>query len=43
MKGLDWGRLYHEHKSDVLDLAALETKITVLMADKEVTKNSGIY
>jgi len=43
MKGLDWGRLYHEHKSDVLDPAALETKITALMADKEVTKNSGIY
>ena len=30
-------------KSDVLDPAALETKITALMADKEVTKNSGIY
>jgi len=43
MKGLDWGRLYHEHKSDVLDPAALETKISALMADKEVTKNSGIY
>ena len=43
MKGLDWGRLYHEHKSDVFDPAALETKITALMADKEVTKNSGIY
>lgn len=43
MKGLDWGKLYHEHKNDVLDPAALETKITALMADKEVTKNSGIY
>ena len=32
-----------EHKSDALDPAALETKITDLMADKEVTKNSGIY
>lgn len=32
-----------KEKSDVLDPAALDTKITALMADKEVTKNSGIY
>ena len=43
MKGLDWGRLYFEHKNDVLDPAALETKIAALMADKEVTKKSGVY
>lgn len=43
MKGLDWGRLYHEHKGDALDPAALETKISALMADREVTRKSGVY
>ena len=43
MKGLDWGRLYDEHKRDVLDPVALERKIAALMADKEVTKKSGVY
>ena len=26
MKGLNWGRLYHEHKSNVLDPVALGKK-----------------
>ena len=29
--------------NDSLDPAALETKISALMADKEVTKKSGVY
>ena len=43
MKGLEWGRLYHEYRNKTLDPAALELNISVLMADKEVTKKSGVY
>lgn len=43
MKGLEWGRLYHEHKNDNLDPAALEQRISELMQDDEVTSKKGIY
>ena len=43
MKGLNWGRLYYEHKSDNLDPAALEKRISELMQDEEVTSKKGIY
>ena len=43
MKGLEWGLLFHAYGNDKLDPADLETKITALMADKEVTKKSGVY
>lgn len=43
MKGIDWGRLYHEHKGDSLDPAALEARIKDLMMDDEVTAKKGIY
>ena len=43
MKGLEWGLLFNQYGTDKLDPAALETKITALMADKEVTKKSGVY
>ena len=43
IKGLDWGRLYYEHKADVLDPAALEQRIVTLMQDDEVTAKKGIY
>lgn len=43
MKGLEWGILFNQYGSDSLDPAELERKITVLMADKEVTKKSGVY
>lgn len=43
MKGLDWGRLYFEHKSDSLDPASLEQRISELMQDDEVTSKKGIY
>lgn len=43
MKGLEWGLLFNQYGNDSLDPAVLETKITALMADKEVTKKSGVY
>ena len=43
MKGLDWGRLYYEHKSDNLNPTALEQRISELMQDDEVTNRKGIY
>lgn len=43
MKGLEWGLLFNQYGDDSLDPAELETKIAALMADKEVTKKSGIY
>ncbi len=43
MKGLEWGVLFNQYGNDRLDPAALETKITALMADKEVTGKSGVY
>ncbi len=43
MKGIDWGRLYHEHKGDALDPAELEKQIKDLMMDDEVTAKKGIY
>ena len=43
MKGLEWGLLFNQYGNDSLDPATLETKISALMADKEVTKKSGVY
>ena len=43
MKGLEWGRLYLEHKNDSLDPAALELRISELMQDDDVTAKKGIY
>jgi hypothetical protein len=43
MKGLDFGSLYNEFKGAPLDSARLESEITTLMQDDEVTKKSGIY
>ncbi len=43
MKGLEWGLLYNQYGNASLDPAELETKITALMADREVTKKSGVY
>lgn len=36
MKGLDWGRLYNEHKDDTLDPFEIEKKISELMKDEDV-------
>ena len=43
MKGLDWGRLYHEHKGDALNPTALEQRISELMQDDEVSSKKGVY
>lgn len=43
MKGISWGTLYNSHKDDDLDPSTLETEVSRLMADDEVTKKKGIY
>lgn len=43
MKGIDWGVLYNAHKDDNLDPSTLETTVSRLMSDDEVTKKKGIY
>lgn len=43
MKGLDWGGLYDVHKDKLLDTDELETKISALMLDDDVTSKKGIY
>ena len=43
MKGLDWGRLYAEFGNNSYNIDELEQKISVLMADEEVTSNKGVY
>jgi len=43
MKGLKWGIFYNKHKDDKLDPKSIQNNVSKLMADKEVTKKSGIY
>ena len=44
MKCLPWGLFYNEHKDRTdLDPKALEADVSRLMADEDVTKNSGVY
>lgn len=43
MKGLPWGELYNDHKDDELDSRELETTISKLMEDIDVTNKKGIY
>ena len=43
MKGVEWGRLYNEHKGKHYDPAALEAEVQRLMADDDVQRKSGIY
>lgn len=43
MKGLEWGILYNQYGNMSLDPAKLEEKTALLMADREVTKKSGVY
>ena len=43
MKGMDWGRLYRNHKDDKLDATAIEAEIARLILDDDVTSNKGIY
>lgn len=43
MKGLDWGILYNEYGGNVYDPSALEKDIKLLLQDKDVTRQKGIY
>jgi Protein of unknown function DUF262/HNH endonuclease len=43
MKGLPWGLLYNEFKSQKFDPKKLEAEITALMMDEDVGNKKGIY
>lgn len=43
MKGLEWGKLYNEHKDDNLNAQDLEKRIVDLIDDDEVESKKGIY
>ena len=43
MKGIAWGGLYDQFKSDMFDAKKLEKKIQALMMDDDVTNKKGIY
>ncbi len=43
MKEVDWGRLYNAYKDRTFDAAALESEISTLMQDEDVTNKKGIY
>ena len=43
MKGLEWGKLYNQHKVDELNAADLEKRISKLINDDEVESKKGIY
>ncbi len=43
MKGLDWGLWYNKLKDTPLDSKKLETQVTELMQDEDVTNRKGIY
>ena len=43
MQGVNWGELYNQFKGEKLNAKRLETEISELMQDEDVTKKSGIY
>ena len=43
MKGISWGELYNEFKDVPFDTKELETEISQLMLDADVTSKKGIY
>lgn len=43
MKNVEWGVLYNEFKDTRLDPNELESEVSKLMQDEDVTKKSGIY
>jgi hypothetical protein len=43
MKGVPWGPLYNKFGMEKLDTKKLESEISRLMRDEDVTKKSGIY
>ena len=42
MKGLDWALLYDKYHTETLDTVALGKRISMLMRDSEIQKQSGI-
>ncbi len=43
MKGIDWGELYDQFKTEMYDTSKLEQDIYALMLDDDVTNKKGIY
>lgn len=43
MKGVEWGPLYDEFKGKMLDASKIESELTKLMIDRDVTNKKGIY
>jgi len=43
MKGVNWGELYNEFKTEVYDPKEMEQRTAELILDDDVTKKSGIY
>ncbi len=43
MKGIEWGRLYHEYSAKSYNPKTLASEVSSLMADKEVQNRKGIY
>ena len=43
MKGIEWGELYNKLKNKKLDPKKLETEISELMQDEDITNHKGIY
>lgn len=43
MKGVDWGMLYNKYKDEQYDTATIESEISELMQDEDVTNKRGIY
>lgn len=43
MKGVEWGFLYNDFKDEVYDTKQLETEISELMQDEDVSRKQGIY
>ncbi len=43
MKGVEWGFLYNKYNKTVYDAQKIEIEIKNLVADDDVTKESGIY
>ena len=43
MRGLDWGNFYNEHRTKTYDPKYLTKRTEELIADPDVTRQSGIY
>lgn len=43
MKSVNWGPLYNRFKDEQFDTDALESRVSALMQDPDVTKHTGVY